>query len=152
MRRILILLLLSGCTATGPVFKEPEYPAVVIYQPAEGLNGLGSLTNPVEINGEKVCDLHHGAYFIARPQGKMIISASWFDRPGTSRIKMDANPKKTYYIHMEWNKWKSSAIGFGMLGALVAEGASDHGGPFIFNLVEPAAAMQELSGLKQDCI
>lgn len=158
MRSLLLILLLTGCTATGPVFNEAALPSgdqstLVIYRPDAYL-GAGAGLYSIDINGETACRLHTGSFFVVRnAKDKIIVSSSIWSDPGTSRISVDAKPKHTYYIKMLPDNAKQVAgVAGGLAGLIAAEGISNTGGPFIFSSVDDQTAKNELSKLKQDCI
>lgn len=152
-----ISLCLSACAADGPAFKgaslpQGDGPTVIVYRPSEFVGSLAAYD--VNINSRVACALHNHSYFVTDSyKGGISISATRFATPGTSVISIDRPKKKNYYIRMENNDGKTLAAGgAGLIGIFVAEGVSSTPGPFVFTLVEENEAINELQGLKRDCL
>lgn len=143
---VLILLLVSACAPDAPKYTEPKATSVIIYRPAYWTNMRSGSSVTIEVNGVKACDLHTGSYFLI-PPGHNTITASLALYPGTSRITTD---KRFIRMDEDANK-KAMIMAAGLIGALIAEGASDHGGQFVFTEMDGDAARKELVNLVQDC-
>lgn len=149
MRYLLLLIALTACSATGPVYTNQK--GIIVYRDKQLVGQIGSWE--VESNGVHACDLHGESYFILPPNGQTTLTASKALMPGTSQITFNADKEKTSYIRLELNKDKEAAVALsGYVGALLAEGVSSSGGPFVFTLINEQQAKQELQDLKQDCI
>lgn len=153
---VLLPLLLAGCAmqASGPLFSGPtksEGATLILYRDNSYYGNFGKL--PFEINGEKACELHNSSFYTQSGlHGKFTISASVWDMPGTSRLMINAKGNEIYYVRWNIDSSKQVASGFGgFFGQLAAEGAANTGGPYIFTIIEPSIAKQELKNLRQDC-
>lgn len=151
--------LLVACTASGPTFDKaaisPSNKAnIIVYIKSWQSGAPASIGWPVDINGISGCNLHMNGYLLKQVDpGQTTITASVFSSPGTSRITFKTAPGNTYYIQMELDGAKNMAgVLGGLAGQLVAEGVSSTGGPFLFTRVEVQQAIQDLAGLKQDCL
>lgn len=157
MKKLLLLLLLSGCTANGPVFNENALPktdgaTLIVYRDNVYYGAFGKIA--FEINGQEFCRLHNSSFYVhSGLHDKVSVTASIWDMPGTSRIVIDTKPGKVYYVKMDIDSGKQISGGLGGLpGALIAEGIAPTGGPYIFTNISPEQAKSELAGLHQDCV
>lgn len=152
------LLSLSACTITanGPLYneagiKKTKEPLIVIYKNPSALGAAAGMYS-VDINGEERCRLHTGSFFIPQNvSGNTLISSSMFGTPGTSKLRINTEHGKTYYVRIDVDSNKESAgMGAGLIGLLVAEAASDTAGPFVISLVDPEYAKMELQKLHKE--
>lgn len=153
------LLSLAGCSASGPSFNETALPkgdgaTVVVYRDGGPL-GIAAAGYEIDFNGEFTCKLLPRSFFVNyqnKPQ-KTVISSTIFGEIGTSRIALNLKPDGVYYVRLDVNKQRVAAsMALGMAGAAIDEASSENSGPFIFKLMPPEQAKQELTGLRQDCI
>jgi len=156
---VFFMLALAGCTASGPTYSSlPEQKPdkgmaqLVVYRP----NGLAYAARrpTVEINSIKTCDLPAGGFFIKNVKpSEITITSSFWDAPGTSRFTTEAVSGKTYHIRITLNNDKLGAgLVAGFIGTAVAEGVSEHSGPFNIELVDDRTAYTEINSLKMaDC-
>lgn len=156
MRLVLLsaifVLLVSGCTATGPSYTsfKTTIPQLTsgqarLYFLREGSFANSGLTARVHLNGTKVADLNmDGFTFVDRPAGNVVIM---IDAPlnfGLARRSFNLEDGKTYYFLVANNSDNIMAGSlFGAIGA-VAEG----GGRFIFYQIPEAAALGKLNTKK----
>lgn len=156
---ILALLALAGCTAAGPVFnesslsKDGETATIVVYRD-NWYQGPVIAGWYIDVNGVSSCGLKPDGFFAKQVSpGEIVISSSMFGAPGTSRIAINAKAGEIYYILMELDGGKNIAMASGGLaGGLMAEAASNHGGPFIFSRIDKNTAIKTLSSRHQDCL
>lgn len=154
MRALLVLLFLTACSANGPQFGElnlskADQPALVVYRPSH-LWASGNFFE-IDIDGVPTCKIFNGGFYVAKNiKNKTVnVSSSMFAVPGTSRILVDIEPKKTHYVKIELNDSKQAmGIGAGLVGMLVAEGGPDPSGPFIFTLVDEDQAKRDLKSIR----
>jgi hypothetical protein len=152
---IVLLLLLSACNGTGPIYthKEPESgkARIVVYRPDSSKFMLRSPS--VDFNGIKACDLPNNSYFVREVEPKALtVSASFWDMPGTSRIVIDAKPNAAHFVRVSVDNDRFVA---GMLGGVIAMGAveatSSTSGPLRMENVERSKAETELNQMKRGC-
>jgi hypothetical protein len=151
--RLLVLLLLTGCAASGPMYekqslKDHSKAQVVVYRPG-GFVGSGRRPD-ILINGEKTCELPQGSYFSKEvTPGDVILTAQLWDFPGTSQIKFNARKNTPSYVRVSMDADKVAAAGMGgLIGLMVAEGASTNRGPFFMTTVSKEQAEAELASKK----
>lgn len=150
---IFILLVLSGCAASGEQFKivDPvnSKATLIVYR----LEPLSLTPYTIAINGIDSCRLHHEAYFTKIiDAGQITISTSYWSMPGTSRITFDAKNGNIYYIRVTHNTENSLSSSFGgIIGQEIYQSASDEPGPMKFYLMNNDIAKQELAETNQDC-
>lgn len=156
-RYLLVAMALSACSANGPIYSDANIPhgtgsTIVVYRPSSILQVARRF--PLEINGVEKCSLSNGGYFAETVvPGKIGLTSSMWDQPGTSRAEIMASANQTSYVSIRLNNDKTAAgIGGGMIGLLIAEGSSSTSGPFIFSNVPESQALKELADLKQDCM
>lgn len=154
---ILLPILLAGCVASGPIYNEKAISksngtTIIVYRNGSMINSLDYFN--IDINGHLSCKLYNNGFFVSSDiNGDIIISASAWNLPGTSRINLKPKNNGIYYIHVEADddkKFAGAAGGF--IGQLLAEGISSNSGPYWFETREPIAAKEELKSLKQDCL
>lgn len=159
MRRLGLLLtgFLSACSAAGPVFDrsvlENKSGATLVIYRVNAFQGSAGYFD-IDVNGIPACKLLNASFYISeRPAGDIHVSSSIWNSPGTSRIRMKAEPHHRYFVRMEMDgsKQLAGALG-GLSGQLLAEGMASTGGPFIFTLLPEQQALEELKGLNQDCL
>lgn len=158
MRYLMVMAaaaLVAGC-ASGPSYMEtarqmqppaPGAARVAIYRPAGDMYPLRS--PGVDINGLPACDLASGGIFVRDiAPGRVTVSSSLWDSPGTSRLSFNAAPGTTYHVRLAVDFGKSFGALAGLPGMLAAEAVSDRGGPFTIGIVEPASVSAELAEAK----
>lgn len=156
MKKLLPLLLLTGCAAQGPVYSEAAIPkgegaTLVVYRNMAYLGNQAGLY-PVHVNG-KECRLHPGSFFAVNGlKGESKITASSWDAPGTSKVTLNVQPNKTHYVRMDADNGRQVATVVGGLAAVSLMEASNPAGPFILAEVSESEAKRELASLKQDCL
>lgn len=158
-RHILLLLLLTSCSPSGPsytpdlVHTNKAYATLVIYRPYSFF--LSARTPDISINGIKSCELTNGGFFTKNVEiGKQTISSSLWDSPGTSRTNVEAKLGELRYVRVKISKDRAlTGIGFGFIGQAISEGVSEQSGPFEINEVNESIAKSELQKLKMinDC-
>lgn len=141
---LLLIALLSACTATGSNFDAAEAATksqVIVYRPFSVVYFTRGF--PISVNGEDICKLSN-AGFITVPvtSKKTIVSGSLWDAIGTSSLSIDTSKPQTYYVKVEFG-----SVLFGFAGQTL----NGRGGPFIFTQVVPEQAIQELKELESDC-
>ena len=156
---IAMALMLAGCTASGPMYSSlPEQKPdkgmaqLVVYRPYE--LSYAARRPTVEINSIKTCDLPNSSFFIKNVKpSEITVTSSFWEIPGTSRFTMSVSSGRKYYIRMALNDDKLAAgLAAGIIGMAVAEGISEHSGPFIIESVSESSAKEELQSLKKsDC-
>lgn len=150
-----VIVLTAGC-ASGPNYLEvagyTHQPStntarLAVYRSAGDMYPMRSPS--VDVNGLPTCDLPSGGIFIKDvPPGRITISSSLWDAPGTSRLNFNAIAGRTYHVRMAVDFGKSFGALAGLPGMLAAEAISDRGGPFTIGIVEPANVQNELAELK----
>lgn len=156
MRKISILsfILLCGCAANGPAFDtsyiSPSKDSKIVVYRGESYY-LSARKPDVLING-MACELPQRAFISKEiPSGKVELSISMWDLPGTTRYSFSAEKGKTYFIKTEPNKQNLLAgSAFGLAG-MVIEDHSGQGGQFIFTQEPREVALQTLKNTKQAC-
>lgn len=157
MKKIIFLLMvaISGCSASGEQYSDAKIPAssVIVYRPGGIIGFAGTYT--VNINAEARCQLHNSSFYIDKNTGnEMQFTASRFLAPGTTKLTLHPKQGQTYYVRMEDNTAKSaSVIGGGYIGMAIGDAVSDNSGPYIFTLVDPQAAKEEIKSmhLEREC-
>lgn len=159
MRKLLLLLLLSGCMQkpAGPFYDVSSVPnkgtaTIVVYRNERKLMNQDGLLN-VNINGVVSCNLVNGAYTEAKNiHGDATISVTGWDEPGTARLTINTKPNNIYYIRLD-EKTERSMAGFvgGFVGKIAEEIVSDKGGPTRMVTVLPDTAKFELGLKRQYC-
>lgn len=144
---LFFLLVLTGCGAGGPLYSEKpierDKAQLVIYRPQQIVGSVSVSAGPdVKINGKTACSLPNSAYFVSSvPEGNIEISSTKMLAIGTSRLKMEIQANKRYFVRITWNEEKA------MLG-LLAEAISQHSGPFIIEQVNEETAKSDMIDLK----
>lgn len=148
MRALVLILLLTGCNANGPLYNAPNKPSVIIYR--ENNFYMSTRRIPVDIDGKSVCDLHNGSYFVYYPTSdKINISASIWDLPGTTRKSYSIDPSEMNYVRLSFDGGTSVAT---MLGGIAGTALAENNGPFSLTIMPENQAAHDLAGLHQDCI
>jgi hypothetical protein len=150
---IVILLMLSACSSSGIPYSsklvghEKNSAQLIVYRPSS--MAFSMRTPDIEINSKKTCGLPNGEFFIKTIDPSIqIISASFWDMPGTSQIKIDTKKDHTYYVRVMASSDKAVASGgIGLIGMLLDESVSDRSGPFYIDLVDEKTAQSELANL-----
>lgn len=151
MRTIIIvsLMLLAGCdTASGPQFSQPANPSIIVYHHDTQIR-IAHSPIPLSIN-DRQCDLHQDA-FIILPNAKYTLLVSMMAWPGVSKQTINTASNNQYY-RVEIDKTKQAWMALSFAGGVIAESASEHSGPVIFTRINEAQALQDLHGLRQDCM
>ena len=145
MRSLLLCsaLLVSACTASGPEY-HGQNAKLIVYRPSSVMGAAHSA--PVEVNGQKLCDINVGGFAVSNATGKLTLTASQWAQPGTSRITVNAPA----YVKVEQRSTLEAA--FGGLAAMAVEESINQDGPFRFTVVPASVAKEELKGLSQQCL
>lgn len=157
-----IVLMLSGCTATGAEYTKEMIasPArnesvLVLYRPFT----LGGGTHPAfKVNEDVKCPAlkPDGFTSLSVPEGKTTLEAKYFMEH--SLYEFEAKRGKTHYIKVLPNIGRlSSQAGAGLVGLFMYDATTQekqNTGTFVFTMVEDQYAQKELEGLKHigDCI
>lgn len=141
---VLLMLLLTGCSATGPAFdRSMVRDNLVIYRP----DGFYSGIFQIEVNGRPVCKLKKAGYVVVKDSNRELnITSEIWDMPGVSRLTV-INKGDTY-VRADVDADKQAA---GVVGGYIGEAMHGMTGPYIFTEVPESQALRELEGLKRDC-
>jgi hypothetical protein len=136
-----ILIVLLGCSATGPKFKKPEnfnnqYSQLFIYRPSSGASAIR--TSEFFINKKFAAKLNNNGYtLIAIEPGNYEISQKWVRWPGDPKRNLETlsnnimvEPGKNYYLRF----FQTSK-----LDSLVTATFTDH-----FQIINEEQALQEI--------
>ena len=151
-------LFLIGCSASGPSYSNlsPSITEastgskIIVYRESNFINGTARFW--VEMNGIEVCRLHNGSFLIHDVEpGKVTIASSNFGSYGTSRITVNAKPRKTVYIKMTMNGGRVMA---GTLGGAIAnatdEAIEENSGPVYLGEVNAQTAKTEMANMNYE--
>lgn len=163
LKNILLIsasLTLCACQTGGIPYDSYILPAIskgdsqiIVYRPSGDYMRLRSPS--VEVNGVSRCNLKGGSFFsVEMPPQQVLISASLWDMPGTSRQSIIAKKGQRAFVKIAVNSDKqwSGALG-GLIGMGIAEGMSSRSGPFIIEQVSTEQAQADLQNVvnAQDC-
>ena len=143
-----MLVLLIGCSATGPKFTAIEAPEVnkakvYFYRPWAMLDGAAAPT--VQINGVDSFEISNGGFHeIDLNPGNTIITvkeggfmSNW--RAGQLQITFDAAANNTYFVRLTAAIENATFVG----------GVASISGNYSLGLIEPESAKQELRETKK---
>lgn len=146
---LVMIVSLTGCSATGPKFTQIEAPdvnkaKVYFYRPWAMLDGAAAPT--VQVNGVDsfeisnggfhVLDLNPGNTIIAVKEGG--IMSNW--RAGPLQISLDVQANTTYFVRLTAELANAAYLG----------GVASISGNYSLGLVNPATATQELRETKKN--
>lgn len=149
MRKLIcVLLLLSGCAASGPKYMDinqqdmaanGQQAKIIIYRPNQLLHFATAYW--VEINGQQACDLHNDSFMVyGADPGKNIITSSRFSMFGTSRLALNLKAGEVAYVRLDI---KASHALFGMLAAAT----DDTDGPVALSRMTKEEAISEIGSM-----
>lgn len=144
-----LVLFLSACSATGPLYHDTQLASLVIYRPSSAI--YISKDFPVAVNGVDVCDLSNAGFTrIPVTSNQTTITGSLWNSPGTSRLTIDTSKHKTYYVKVEGGANIMGGLIGGFIGQLGSEGVNGSG-PFDITLVPKDQALIDLKDIKGQC-
>jgi hypothetical protein len=153
---IVSLLLLTGCSASGPRFHETRFATQPV--PADKARIIffrveeGPVSGPparLEIDRVGVGGLKNKGFLVvdAVPGEREVAADIWSDS-GRFALKMNLEPQGTYYLRVsrreEHHKHMALPLLFGLVGGVAAASLSDGKGPFKIEPIEPAEAAKLL--------
>ncbi|MGF1736843.1 DUF2846 domain-containing protein [Photobacterium satsumensis] len=124
----LLMILLSGCVATGPSFTkiielEDDGSAIYLYRPSTIVNS--GMAPDVYINGVKYSKLNDGGYQVynLEPGSYQVVIdgnlLTWFH--GRSEVNVNLLERQTVYIRLGDHVGDVSGFGFAVTGAIFTE-------------------------------
>lgn len=140
MKKLLLCILLTGCTANGGNYANQK-GNLIVYRP---FSPFYINTFSMDINGQPTCDLHNGSFFITNIKNESTLSFSRWNLPGASRIS--AKPNSFIRVDLD-----TASMITGAVGSAIEQGLGKENGAFTLTEVTPDFAKKELKGLRQDC-
>ena len=155
---IAALLLLAGCSVTGPTYSsvsneitspEKGLSQLIIYRPDAFVGQAVSFE--ISTNSANTCGLQNGSFYVSNVKdGPVDITGTYWGMPGTSQMSFNAKKDGKYFIRVAWNDGKAWSGVFGVVGMGVAEATSSHSGPFLIDILDEQSAEPELQQLKMN--
>jgi len=156
----LLILLLTGCTASGPQFHETRFAAEPVPTDKARIIFLRHDENPMsepvarlEIDGARIGELkNRGFRVVDAPAGERAIAVDSRAESGKLVLKLTVSAQHVHYLRVsrreEHYRHQMLPLFFGLAGAVAASTLSDDKGPFKIEPIEQAEATKLLSELR----
>jgi len=147
-----LILLITGCAATGPSYTDIKstIPSLEsgksrLYFLRENAFMLSAVAARVQVNGVKVADIYSGGFvYLDRSAGEAFIMVDASLHPGEWRGKFTLEGGKEYFFLVTPNSNKVMAgVFLGLIGSSMTEG-----GPFYVYSIPEEMARKQLKTMK----